>query len=85
MNLSGGTESVCSAFQEKKLVLINWNFREAEQHKSDERQFLVSASWSATVAGLLVGRGIDDAEHVPPDKRQEVFQRAEMVAGVAVM
>lgn len=85
MNLSGGTESVYSAFQEKKLVLINWNFREVEQHKSDERQLLVSASWSAPVAGLLVGRGIDDAEHVPPDKRQEVFQRAEMLAGVAVM
>lgn len=60
---------------------IKWNFK-TEQHKSAA---LSEASWSAPVARLLVGRGIHHAEHVPPDKRQEVLQRAEWPASMAVM
>lgn len=40
-------------------------------------------STRAPVAGLLVGGGIDNAEHVSPNKRQEIFQRAERLADVA--
>lgn len=42
-------------------------------------------STGAPVAGLLVGGGIDNAEHVSPNKRQEIFQRAERLADVAVV
>lgn len=42
-------------------------------------------STRAPVAGLLVGRSVDNTEHVSPDKRQEVFQRTQRLAGVAVM
>lgn len=37
------------------------------------------------IAGLLVGSGVDDAENVSPDKRQEVLQRAEGLTGTAVV
>lgn len=42
-------------------------------------------STRASVAGLLVGSSIDNTEHVSPDKRQEVLQRTQWLAGVAVM
>lgn len=45
----------------------------------------VHLSTRAPVAGLLVGSGVDNTEHVSPDKRQEVLQRAEGLAGVAVV
>lgn len=45
----------------------------------------VHLSTRAPEAGFLVGSGVDNTEHVSPDKRQEVLQRAEGLTGMAVM